>query len=75
MNKIELSNELMNISVALEKAMVTKNDLSENYFVEAEPEPTMLMHCYDEASIKCHIIGDYLLTAKEKINSILEMLE
>lgn len=75
MNNIELSSELMDMEVALEKAMVMQNDLHENYFGNAKPEEHMLKFYYDDAVIKCCIIGDYLRIIEDKLNSIVGRLE
>lgn len=75
MDKIELSAKLMDISIALEKAMVMQNDLHENYFSNAKPEECMLKFYYDDAMTRNCIIGDYLRIIEEKLNSITGMLE
>lgn len=75
MDKIELSTELMEASIALEKAIVIQKDLSENYFGDAKSEGRELKFYYDDAVTRNCIIGDYLRIIEEKLNSIIGMLE
>lgn len=75
MDNIELDCELMDIEVALEKAVVMQKDLQGDYFGDAEPDERALKFYYYDAMTRCCIIGDYLRAIEEKINSIKEALK
>lgn len=75
MSSVELDCELMDIEVALEKAVVMQRDLQGDYFGDAKPDEHVLKFYYYDAMTRCSIIGDYLRTIEEKINSIKDALK
>lgn len=66
-----LEEEIFQLSVACEKAMVIAGSLQQEYFGPQKPNPLMLEYQYGRYSQYCYIVGDYLFEMSERLKRLL----
>lgn len=73
--KIELSNNLMELELLNKKASVVCNDLLNDYFGIADPEPFLLKAYYDDGETRTHIVISLLYNMNELIQKLQELID
>lgn len=66
-----LGEELLQLSVACEKAFAIADSLQQDYFGPEKPNALMLEYQYSRYSQYCYIVGDYLFEMSKMLKQLL----